>query len=93
METKLQHERDLHTLGWDEYNMALNTIGHHIRYLWKQTYNMRGDLHTLKKPIFNYKKCLSTFKTCPGLDYTSKNTQMVRITLIGTTKYMFSVSV
>ena len=28
--------------------VALNTIGHHIRYLRKQNYNMRGDLHTLK---------------------------------------------
>ena len=27
--------------------VALNTIGHHIRYLRKQNYNMRGDLHTL----------------------------------------------
>ena len=27
--------------------MALNAIGHHIRYLLKQNYNMRGDLHTL----------------------------------------------
>ena len=27
--------------------MALNTIGHHIRYLRIENYNMRGDLHTL----------------------------------------------
>ena len=27
--------------------VALNTIGHHIRYLQKQNYNMRGDLHAL----------------------------------------------